>query len=378
MEAENAYSKIPDVSLDNSIYNKKIDVLRVSKGTVLPWNNGLGGVLDENGKFVEASMYCGDWHRWGGSYRYAGKVHSELKVIFLGFIVGHWGHFLMECLGRAWILLSRQYSEYKVVLLKAENLELHENQYRMLELLGVDRNRIIFPDTAVQFDEVLIPELCTNDKYEFTKEFKQIFDAVKDNAVTDGIEVPENVYFSRGKYINAEEKEFGEAVIEDMFIKNGFVAMYPELLTLDHIIAIFQKASNIVCINGTIPLQIVFSHQNLNLIVLNKTSLVHMNLYEMAGVSGRSFESVDVYKEPIKGHPRYLGEGPFWICPTEELERYFEDHGMSYTAYHPKRREYIKYYYMYCKIKLKAFLISAWKKAKRGVVRGFIIRKQVK
>ena len=128
-------------------------------------------------------------------------------------------------------------------------------------------------------------------------------------------------------------------------------------MTLREQIAIFQKAKEIVCVNGTIPFGIVYANPNLKLVVLNKMSLIHFNLLKLSMVSGITPIYIDVYKEPIKCHPRYLGEGPFWMETGENLKRYFEDNKLYYAPIKSNGiQNFIMYYYIFLKNRCKSII----------------------
>lgn len=109
----------------------------------------------------------------------------------------------------------------------------------------------------------------------------------------------------------------------------------------------------------------------MNLIVLNKMSLRHRNMYEVADALGMNVDYINVYREPIKGHPRVMGEGPFWMVPTRELIDYFSSHGMRCDL--PdlgsgNLMDSLRYYWLYVKIKLKNRIMKTLRKVKNLIV----------
>lgn len=60
-------------------------------------NWGKGGVVDSEGNFIVASTYVGDWATQGGFYEYnhVDKIIDD-DVVYIGFISGHYGHFLVD------------------------------------------------------------------------------------------------------------------------------------------------------------------------------------------------------------------------------------------------------------------------------------------
>lgn len=132
------------------------------------------------------------------------------------------------------------------------------------------------------------------------------------------------------------------------------MVLYPEKMSLYEQIDIFQNAREIVCINGTIPLNCIFIGKGVKLVVLNKTSLIHNNLIMISSIMNVRPVYIDVYKEPIPHHPRYLGEGPFWIEFNVNLKKYFKDSHLKICPLSKKNQgnylwyilTYIKYRYL--------------------------------
>ena len=54
---------------------------------------GKGGVVDENGNYVALSAIPG---RVEGSYPVEAPEYHDEKVVYCGYLVNHWGHFLIE------------------------------------------------------------------------------------------------------------------------------------------------------------------------------------------------------------------------------------------------------------------------------------------
>lgn len=81
------------------------------------------------------------------------------------------------------------------------------------------------------------------------------------------------------------------------------MSVAPEKLSLEEQIYIWNNADEIACINGTIPLNVVFSkNKNLKLTVLNKTSISHENPYILLQFREIKADFIGVYKEPFKNY----------------------------------------------------------------------------
>lgn len=343
-------------------------VLSVPNGFILPCKNKdplSGGVCNSEGKFLEESLYIGDWLKCGGEYYFkreeAMKNKINEKVLYLGFFVKHWGHFLVDCIGRMWILNNQKYKDYKIIFLSKNNAIIDGNFMEFLNLLGVSNERIKVVSKPCQFEEIIIPSLA-NSKNQYSEKYMSVFRKVVESANLSSIIVPSRIYLSRSKFKDAKKKEIGEKIIECAFKKNGFRIMYPEKMSLRKQIAIFQKAQEVVCVNGSIALNVVFANYKLKLVVINKTSLKHENFINAAHMVGIDPIYIDAYMEPIEGHPRYLGEGPFWLAFNINLKQYFNDNYLSYYIKKHLVCDYCMYYLMYFYSRSIALARSGFKK----------------
>ena len=360
------------------------NVLKVTDGIVLPYNlEDKGGVCDRDLNFIPQSANRESWYKAGGMYDKASEIEYSVdsrKVLFIGYFVKHWGHFLMDCLGRSWALLDEKYKEHKIVYLTKSGQALNGNYKRFFELLGV-ADRMIDVRQPTMFSEVVIAENLASERHHE----QLFFDSFRyaGGHFNSSLDVPSKVYFSRQHFSVAKSKELGEAVIQKQFERNGFTVMYPEELPLDDQIAVFSKAETVACVNGTIPLTAaMFVQRKKPLIVLNKTSLRHGNLINVCRETGMEPIYLNVYKEPIKGHPKTLGNGPFWMVFNENARKYFDEHGLTYKL--PPLYglqllwEGVLYVLMYTKVKTREAIIKRMKQGEAGRRYYYKIRKLLK
>ncbi len=303
---------------------KKLEIQSISQGIVLPFSvDNRGGVCFSNGDFIENSKYEGDWLKLGGKYSFDAEkcIDCSEKVIFLGFCVEHWGHFLVDCLGRLWILCDERFKDYKLIFLTKRGRKLQGNFLEFFSLLGIDSKRFIYLERPMKFPEVVIPECCYLHRSE-NERYRDVFDKIVERFQLKNL-VPEKVYFSRLHLKKARKTELGELEIQQQFSQNGYEVFYPETLSLSRQLEIFQGAKSIACVNGTIPLNCLFAKSSIELIVLNKMSLEHVNLKRVSRLMGISPILVDCFYEPIHGHPCAMGDGPFWLQFNENLKSFF-------------------------------------------------------
>lgn len=342
---------------------QKIGYKRKKKAIILPTINGnynSGGVCDSRMKFLNYSKMDVGWLKRGGNYYFnKNNIESkEMKVIFLGFFVKHWGHFLIDCMDRAWILTRPEFDDYKVCFLEENGRSISGNYKKMLNYLGVSTERLVEIKRPTKFSEVVIPDVCRKNSVTFYPEYMSIFKKVLSNIDLSKYKIEDNIYLSRRHLKNVQE--IGERDIENAFRNNGFIIKYPEELPFEEQVAIFQKAKTVACINGSIPLNGVFASSKTKIIILNKMSLRHQNMLNIGSLKGLNIIYVDIYYEPLKKHPKALGEGPFWIEVNENLNNFFLRNGYKRAKVSDKHKvnNYFHYYGLYYRNKVVKELVK--------------------
>jgi len=75
-----------------------------------------------------------------------------------------------------------------------------------------------------------------------------------------------------------------------------------------------------------LPLNIVFNREKLNLIVLNKTDIVHEALLSIQHVFNQSdITYIDVFHEKYKSLTKNIGVGPFFLYRSPTLNGFLKD-----------------------------------------------------
>lgn len=310
-------------------------VIKVNNGIVLPRvfsgktpNWGIGGVCDEKNEFVAESYYNGGWAEQGGYYPWEKEKYIDEEVVYVGLFLPHWGHFLIDLTCRMWCLpeICKINPNIKIAFIGEESPE--KNHLRFLELLGVGAGQILHIKEPTRFRSVYVPQQGFKSCEWYSREFVEMLDYIVDGALNSSSDYSslremQKVYFTRRRFSKAVSSEFGESFFEECFCQNNYTVIAPESLSLDEQIYLWNNAKEIVCINGTIPLNMLFCrNKTLKLTVLNKTSIPHENPMILIKMRELDVEFVKVYKEPLKGYPKSLGEGPYLFDKTVEFDDY--------------------------------------------------------
>ena len=218
---------------------------------------GKGGVVDENVEYVSLSSIPG---RVEGSYPVETTEYRDEKVVYCGYLVNHWGHFLIEAVTRLWYFLENDPTIDKFVYFLDENEEREiKGNYRLfLELLKIwDKLEIINKPT--RYRAVLVPELGIHMRKAYTPRLLKVFDAVADNVVPQpDWDTPEKIYFSRSQFKKGQPFEFGFDSLDNFYEKNGYTILYPEKVPLDRMIHYIRNAKIVASLSGSLPHNMLF------------------------------------------------------------------------------------------------------------------------
>lgn len=332
---DNCCIKKDDNDIKYKIYNDAICLPVVKKEGML---FGAGGVLDNNGEFVDDSstFSCASYVEYGHKSKYVGGrydiddgelLYSNENIIYMGYIKNHWGHFIVDFSSRFWIYKSNLKNyKYAFIVNKNKNFTPINQIKEFFKYIGMDNN-VLFVNKPTKFNQIIIPEQSYITNYYYSNKYIDIFNCVAENALKYGdyiIDCPDKIYFTRSNYKKAVKSEFGEDMIINILEKNGFTIFSPENLTLAQQIYYIRNCKILCGISGTIMHNIVFSDMNHDnkFIILNKTYNMNMMQMDFNIMMNANVEYIDCYTSML---PTSLGNGPFLLMYTKELDKYIKD-----------------------------------------------------
>lgn len=344
------------LDFENSMHDyyreKPLNVLEVKDGIILPARSpqvygkvqpwmGLGGVLDCNGEFVsmsgiEASDF--DGLVFGGKYdiNVSDVVYCDEAVVYMGLFIAHWGHFILEYCTRLWYIIENNIN-CRIAFCKTdwENNSLEGPYVEFLNLLGIEKDRLVFIESPTQFHKIIVPEQSyLRNKY-YTKSYMNLISYVKDR-VNLSLPVYEKIYFSRKEFVKnmCPQKEHGEAAIEKSFELNGFKVFYPEKMTTLEQIWYVKNCKQIVVAIGGAGCNTVFLNKNATAIFLEKMAINGgdtLQICQSAGVEKIVY--IDCYRNWFPSVSRTYGTGPHCLAVTKELTCFLKEHKMNSISY---------------------------------------------
>ena len=284
---------------------------------------GRGGVVDAEGRYIEASSLR---KRIDYSYEYDAYEVQEKKVVYCGYMVPQWGHFLVEAVTRLWYFLKHDdtIDKYVFFLSLGEEREIKGNYREFFELLGV-WDKLEFINKPTQYREVIVPEKAFSMRTYWSNEYKEIFDTVAGNVnIEEDWNSYDKIFLSRSRIPKFGKKEFNMDMLDEFFEKNGYKIVYPEHHSLANLIYLMKNAEEIATLSGSVQHNMMFAPDRKKHIIIEKTVVtvdfqIDINLMKDFDVT-----YIDA-NLPI--YPISIGYGPYIMYYSGMLRKFAEERG---------------------------------------------------
>ena len=306
-----------------------LDIWQGQNATILPLVResgllfGRGGVVDQDGNYIPLSGVPG---RVWGAYPTEDIPFEDKKVVYCGYMVNHWGHFLVEAVARLWYYLRNDSTVEKYIffLNQDERREIRGNYREFFELLGI-WDKLEFINKPTKYREVLIPELAFHYHDYYSPDFLDIFNTVAANVSVDpNWEIAQKIYFSRSQLKKGMGMEFGLELLDNFFSKNGYTILYPEKVPLSRMIHYIRNCDTLATLSGSLPHNMLFACPGQKLVVIERTILnndFQTYINRMRELQATNIDAnIGIYPVDMCG--------PFIMACNDILKRYAADNGM--------------------------------------------------
>lgn len=302
---------------------KNATILPVHKIDQFGWN-GRGGVLDENGHCVDISAVECCVHPSNPATPPCAQVRDE-KVVYCGYLIRHWGHFLVEGVARLWYFLENDptVDKYVFVLDEGEVREAEGNYKEFFTLLKI-WDKLEFINEPTTYREVIVPDLAFRRFGFYSPKFLDIFNAVADNVTSQPMKTPKKIYMSRSLLSKHKDVEFGFEALDNFFEKNGYTVLYPEKVPLSQMIQYIRNADTVATVSGSLPQNMLFAKQGQRLVILERCAIIDDWQPSVNRIKELQTTYIDanipLYTVPMTG--------PFIMGYQDIVERYARDNGL--------------------------------------------------
>ena len=300
---------------------------------------GKGGVVDCQGQYVDLSAIPG---RVQDAYPFQAPDCREETVVYCGYMVNHWGHFLIEGVTRLWYFLEQDTSvdKYVFFLDEGEQRQIQGNYREFFQLLGI-WDKLEFINRPTTFRRVIVPELGIHMRQGYTPKLLGVFDRIAENVRPQpDWETPEKIYFSRSQFQKGQPFEFGFDALDNFFAKNGYTILYPEKVPLSRMIHYIRSCQVVATLSGSLPHNMLFGRSGQKVEIIERLVISDDNQTDVNRMRDLDVVYVDA------NIPVYTIDfvGPFIMGYTPELQRFAQDRG-----YQPPDERYLtKKHYKSC------------------------------
>ena len=315
-----------DKQLSANIYPNATFLPIISRNDGSPWFRG--GILDKNNQYVEEVVAHLNKAIVYKDYPVPENIpYVDEDVIYIGSYWNHYGHFVVEELSQIWYILKNKNINLKLCYSMVDNQALPTYMQDTFKLLGISSEKLLRITQPTKFKSIIVPETCSLTNLWYTKEYKMIYDIIRDS-------VPpifnEKIYLSRTHFKKAQETEFGEWYIENLFAANGYKIIYPEELSFIEQLSIIKGAKTVACISGSLLHQMLFAQDGTELIVIQQFSTINGAQRPINDMRKLRVTYIDAFI----GLPNIIqGRGPYLIINTNFLQQFIIDNNFKTVEY---------------------------------------------
>ena len=201
----------------------------------------------------------------------------EENVIYIGNFVKCWGHFITDCIRYMWFVLKQtNFVSWKLAYIEDDSFQLCGNYLRLLELLGIDKRRLLKVSKPTIFKKCLVPDpsfyFNSNDnKYFYNKEYQLTINKIKSAWNVNDKERDLKIYYSYSSFVKNKhgiKKQFGEEKLESFFKNEGFLIIKPEKLSLDEQLELLSRCCIFASTEGSSSHNTIFLPKNSKAIII--------------------------------------------------------------------------------------------------------------
>ena len=336
--------------------DRKLEVQEIDNGIILPPKDAgnskyNGGVFDSELNF-KAGFFRNNPPSTGalgvsGVYDAVKILERDEEVIFGGVLIGLFGHFILECLGRMWYLLKNRSDNRKIIFLLLPYTEEKSWFFDFFDLMNIDRDRIEILQEPTKFKKIVVPDESIHSWYDYTKEYTSIYDYIRNRVKKSGIK---KLYLTRSKITYNEDRKgmylCNEEYFEQFYKSKGYTVVSPETFSIEEQISMAANADEIVSTLGSLSHFALFCKPNTKFTMLTRVdddTLYPQCLINEAQKIDWYIVDVSMNFLPLQnriGGVCFLGETKFWKQYIKSV--YNED--IKTEFWKDKLKEYIAHW----------------------------------
>lgn len=288
---------------------------------------GYGGIVDNDGNFVQLSAMCGEngSQSMGMSYTFdkTNCIKLSGEYLYLGFFIKHWGHFIIDSSTRIYFALKDKNLKCFFILRKGQKIDPFPSQIdRALVLAGI-RDRVIFISEPTQIEKIIIPEQSYVSQSYYSSEYIETFNLMSRNVEPSNETPYKKVFFSRSNFNKYRKCEIGNEIIDGLFTNDDYKIVYPESESLDNQVFYLNCCTEWGTIAGSLVHNLMFTINPPKTKIVNKSSYINLEDMDTCKIKNVVPEYLDFF---ISRSPTHHYWGPFIFFPNYNMQYYINAH----------------------------------------------------
>lgn len=226
-----------------------------------------GGVYDSRGDYVPASRHLRRVRDLTASNPPSKRFSGDLprlsgRYLYLGWFFNHYGHFILESLGRAWALQECGEIDGYIMHLHAANGSPAPYLLEFFDLLAIPRDKVIFADQDLAVEELLLPSQQAVLSRGISKETLALYRQLGERAAREKENAfGSKLYVSRRFLPPDQRGASNEKALEVRFEAQGYKVVHPQFMNVKAQLAMFSDARKLAGLEGSGLHNVLFARE---------------------------------------------------------------------------------------------------------------------
>jgi len=203
---------------------------------------------------------------------------------FLGNVLPHFGHFILDGMSRLWLLNKIPYEFRKNMKFVLYNNNLPPWALALLAPFGINTSNIIYTNKHLRFKRLIVPGDSYQTHIRGRSEFQSIFDIVK-KYYAPYTQPSKNIYLSR-KAQSARQMQ-DEEHLENIMREMGFEIIAPETLSIAEQVKLAASASILAGATGSSMYLAGFQATGTKTLVFSPSNFLLFDDFSLAAIARR-------------------------------------------------------------------------------------------
>ena len=189
------------------------------------------------------------------------------NTFYLGVWMGHYGHFITETLSRLWMYKDIKHYDNLVAFpfIFNHRKPIEDYQAYFLHLLDIPSKKIQTLRKPLRFDNITIPEQGWTINHSVNKNIKPLYKHIRDKHKSV-VQPYDKIFLSRNDPAYQRIKNVSK--IETLFKSQGFIIFFPEQLTIQDQLSIYNGCKVMAGFSGSALHNCLFTQEDTLIIEL--------------------------------------------------------------------------------------------------------------